>query len=244
MFQTIALTWFWRICLISGTTACKWDTCIPFEPLWEQYRRICKENAAIVLFGKEPFSSSLRLSNSKMFRYDWVWEKTIAPDFGMAKLRPRLKHEMISVFYRKQPTYNPQMETGKPYERKAGKRSGLTVFRSGSSLELHAEAYNAGTRYPSSIQRFSNGNNGSKHPTQKPVALLEYLIRTYTNDGETVLDNVMGSGSTGVAAVNTGRNFIGMELDHGYFETACKRISEAEGEKRHEPKKEKPSAGA
>lgn len=213
-----------------GTTACQWDARIPLDRLWRQYKRICKENAAIVLFGKEPFSSSLRLSNPKMFRYDWVWEKTIAPDFGMAKLRPRLKHEIISVFYRKQPTYNPQMESGKPYDdvRKNGARKSATNTRPGGGLEQKAPIHNTGTRYPSSIQRFSNKNNGSYHPTQKPVPLLEYLIRTYTNEGEIVLDNTMGSGSTGVAAVNTGRNFIGMELDQGYFETACKRIAEAE----------------
>lgn len=212
-----------------GTTYyVEWDNVISLDRLWEQYMRICKENAAIVLFGKEPFSSLLRLSNPKMFRYDWVWEKTIAPDFAMAKLRPRLKHEMISVFYRKQPTYNPQMEPGKPYERKPGKRSGYQCMRPDGSLEYHQAVHNAGTRYPSSVQKFSNGNNGSVHPTQKPVPLLEYLISTYTNEGETVLDNTMGSGSTGVAAVNTGRSFIGMELDPGYFETACKRISEAE----------------
>lgn len=213
-----------------GTTYCEWDKPISFERMWGQYKRICKVNAAIVLFGKEPFSSRLRLSNSKIYRYDWIWEKTIAADFGMAKQRPRLKHEMISVFYQKQPTYNPQMEPGKPYERKAGKRTGRAVICPDGSLDYQAAIHNTGTRYPSSVQRFSNRNTGSKHPTQKPVALLEYLIRTYTNAGETVLDNCMGSGSTGVACVNTGRNFIGMELDPGYFEVAKQRIGEAQSQ--------------
>lgn len=212
-----------------GTTYyCEWDRVIPFEPLWEQYLRICKPNSAIVLFGKEPFSSKLRLSNLKMFRYDWIWEKTVAADFAMAKLRPRQRHEIISVFYKKQPVYNPQMEPGQPYGRKAGKkRTGIVCLRPGSSLKNHAREDNPGTRYPSSVQTFSNGNHGSLHPTQKPVALLEYLIRTYTNPGMTVLDNCMGSGSTGVACINTGRNFIGMELDPGYFEMAKRRIEEA-----------------
>lgn len=216
-----------------GTTYyVEWDKPLPLDPLWAQYKRICKENAPIVLFGKEPFSSTLRLSNRKMFRYDWVWEKTVAPDFGMAKSRPRLKHEMISVFYRKQPVYNPQMEQGKPYRRNSGRRTGLTCMRPGGSLETHAAIENPGTRYPSSIQKFNNGNNGSLHPTQKPVPLLEYLIRTYTNPGMTVLDNCMGSGSTGVACVNTGRKFIGMELDPGYFEVAKRRIEEAQAQAR------------
>lgn len=206
-----------------------WDTPIALSPLWEQYKRICKENAAIVLFGKEPFSSKLRLSNPKMFHYDWIWEKTIAPDFAMAKLRPRQKHEIISVFYRKQPTYNPQMEPGKPYKNSGrGDRRSFTNTRPDGTLKKKTPIHNTGTRYPSSIQKFSNKNSGSNHPTQKPVPLLEYLIRTYTNEGETVLDNCMGSGSTGVACVNTGRDFIGMELDPGYFETAKRRIQEAQ----------------
>ena len=216
-----------------GTTYyIEWDIPIPFEPLWEQYHRVCKETAPIVLFGKEPFSSELRLSNKKMFRYDWVWQKTICPDFGMAKKRPRLSHEMISVFYKKQPIYNPQMVAGKPYTRKGGTRTGRQCTRPGSSLEKRADTVNFGTRYPSSIQKFSNGNNRSLHPTQKPVPLLEYLIRTYTNPGMTVLDNCMGSGSTGVACVKTGRKFIGMELDLGYFEMAKQRIEEAQAQAR------------
>lgn len=212
-----------------GTTYyCAWDVPIQLDILWEQYLRVCKVNAAIVMFGKEPFSSKVRLSNLKMYRYDLVWEKTNAPDFAMAKFRPRQKHELISVFYKKQPVYNPQMEQGKPYSLKGSNRSGLTAFRPGSSLETYKSVNNPGVRYPSSVQKFSNGNNGSLHPTQKPVSLLEYLIKTYTNPGMTVLDNCMGSGSTGVACINTGRNFIGIELDPGYFETAKQRIETAQ----------------
>lgn len=208
-----------------GTTACKWDTIIPFEPLWEQYNRIIKDNGAIVLFGSEPFSSKLRMSNLKMFKYDWVWKKTMASNFALCKKQPFKKHEMVSVFYKKQPTYNPQMEVGEPYvdKRQSGKRN-VSVGTS-DGINRHP-INNIGVRYPSSVQEFSNGNNGNVHPTQKPVPLLEYLIKTYTNEGETVLDNCMGSGSTGVACINTNRNFIGIELDNIYFEIAKKRIEE------------------
>ena len=209
-----------------GTTACKWDSIIPFEPLWEQYNRIIKDNGAIVLFGSEPFSSKLRMSNLKMFKYDWVWKKTMASNFALCKKQPFKKHEMVSVFYKKQPTYNPQMEVGEPYvdKRQSGKRN-VSVGTS-DGINRHP-INNIGVRYPSSVQEFSNGNNGNVHPTQKPVPLCEYLIKTYTNEGETVLDNCMGSGSTGVACVNTGRDFIGIELDRGYFEIAKNRIEDA-----------------
>ena len=211
-----------------GTTACKWDSVIPFEPLWEQYNRIIKDNGAIVLFGSEPFSSKLRMSNLKMFKYDWVWKKTMASNFALCKKQPFKKHEMVSVFYKKQPTYNPQMEVGEPYvdKRQSGKRN-VSVGTS-DGINRHP-INNIGVRYPSSVQEFSNGNNGNVHPTQKPVPLLEYLIKTYTNEGETVLDNCMGSGSTGIACINTNRNFIGIELDNTYFEIAKKRIEEASG---------------
>jgi site-specific DNA-methyltransferase (adenine-specific) len=208
-----------------GTTACKWDNVIPFEPLWEQYSRIIKDNGAICLFGSEPFSSKLRISNIKNYRYDWIWEKTLASNFSLSKKQPNKKHEIISVFYKKQPTYNPQMEKGKPYKDVERKR---TIGVHGGEITTKKPINNSGTRYPSSVQKFSNGNNGNVHPTQKPVALLEYLIRTYTNEGETVLDNCMGSGSTGVACVQTRRDFIGIELDDNYFEIAQKRIYEAQ----------------
>ena len=210
-----------------GTTACKWDNVIPFEPLWEQYNRVIKDNGAVVLFGSEPFSSYLRMSNIKNYKYDWIWEKTMASNFALCNRQPFKKHEVVSVFYRKQPPYSPQMETGLPYtdKRNTGKRNASVGTEQGIKREL---INNKGTRYPSSVQKFNNGNNGNVHPTQKPVALLEYLIKTYTNENETVLDNCMGSGSTGVACINTNRNFIGMELDDKYFEIAKKRIEEHE----------------
>ena len=210
-----------------GTTACKWDTVIPFEPLWEQYKRIIKPNGAVVLFGSEPFSSYLRLSNLKWYKYDLVWDKKSTTGFLNAKKRPLRRHEYIHIFSNGAPVYYPLMETrGKPrkkgnYNKKQG--NGDSVYR---HYENHTSFNN--TYYPTDIIMFSNAaQKGKVHPTQKPVALLEYLIHTYTNDGETVLDNCMGSGSAGVACINTGRNFIGIELDPVYFEIAKRRIQEA-----------------
>ena len=211
-----------------GTTACKWDVVIPFEPLWEQYKRVIKDNGAIVLFGSQPFTSALVMSNPDWFKYELIWQKTLATNFMLVKKQPAKKHENILVFYKKQPTYNPQMETGKPYKDKPRKR---TVGIHGNAETIKKAINNEGTRYPSSVQLFSNGNNGNVHPTQKPVDLCEYLIKTYTNEGETVLDNTMGSGTTGVACVNTNRSFIGMELDDKYFEIAERRITDAVREK-------------
>ena len=204
-----------------GTTACKWDTIIPFEPLWEQYERIIKDNGAIVLFGSQPFTSALVMSNLKLFRYELIWQKTLATNFMLVKKQPAKKHENILVFYKKQPTYNPQMEIGKPYKDKPRKR---TVGIHGNAETIKKAINNEGTRYPSSVQLFSNGNNGNVHPTQKPVALFEYLIKTYTNEGETVLDNCMGSGTTAIACINTNRNYIGFEIDPYYYEAAQERI--------------------
>ena len=208
-----------------GTTACKWDVVIPFEPLWEQYKRVIKDNGAIVLFGSQPFTSALVMSNVKWFKYEWIWQKTLATNFMLAKKQPAKKHENILVFYKKQPTYNPQMEIGKPYKDKPRKRS---VGIHGNAETIKKTINNEGTRYPSSVQEFSNGNNNNVHPTQKPVTLLEYLIKTYTLEGETVLDNCMGSCSTGIACLNTNRNFIGIEKNDKYFEIAKKRIEEAQ----------------
>lgn len=205
-----------------GTTACKWDTVISFEPLWEQYKRIIKDNGAIVLFGSEPFSTELRHSNLKMFRYDWIWSKNRGTGLFNAKKMPMKSHEIISVFYKKLPTYNPQMRSGKPYKCRQGKQSGAFGESKG---EIITE--NKGERYPLSVVMFNSTNGRNVHPTQKPIALLEYLIKTYTNEGETVLDNCMGSGSTGVACINTNRNFIGFELDEKYFEIAKSRIENA-----------------
>lgn len=214
-----------------GTTACKWDTIIPFEPLWEQYERVIKDNGAIVLFGSEPFSSYLRLSNIIMFRYDWIWEKSKAGNFMNVKKQPQKIHENISVFYKKQPLYNAQMEDStRVSSRNKGKRTNANIL--GTSFDT-PEYIDNGKRYPYSIQFHSNqsgelNNIHRLHPTQKPVALMEYLIKTYTNEGDTVLDNAMGSGTTGMACKNLGRNFIGMELDEEYFNVAKERIESHE----------------
>lgn len=292
-----------------GVTNCEWDNVIPFEPLWEQYKRIIRDNRTIALFGTEPFSSMLRMSNIDMFKYDWIYEKVQGPNFMTCKTQPYKVHEIISIFHqtnsevigksekfksirdylweekeksglnyselkkvlgnnmvrhyftkttqfsfptkenykRLQSTgyfnksyeelkkefdllksecgvvYNPQMTKGTPYKSGTGNLIG-SIWGSGSRRVTYN---NDGLRYPRSIQKF-NPEKGL-HPTQKPVALLEYLIKTYTNEGETVLDNCMGSGSTGVACVNTNRNFIGMELDENYFNIAKERIEKAKG---------------
>lgn len=205
-----------------GTTACKWDNIIPFEPMWEQLNRIIKSNGAICLFGSEPFSSALRMSNIKNFKYDWIWEKEQGANFMLCKYQPYKVHEIVSVFSKEKHNYFPQMTDGKPYISGKGQSGQITGNRP------KVQKKNEGKRYPRSIQRFNTGKNKSTHPTQKPVALLEYLIKTYTNEGETVLDFTMGSGSTGVACIDTNRNFIGIELDKGYFDIAQKRINEAQ----------------
>lgn len=205
-----------------GTTACKWDSVISFEPMWGQLNRIIKPNGAICLFGSEPFSSALRMSNIKNFKYDWIWEKEQGANFMLCKYQPYKVHEIISVFSKTKHDYFPQMTEGKPYISGKGTSGEITGNRP------KVQTKNEGKRYPRSIQRFCTEKNKSKHPTQKPIALLEYLIKTYTNEGETVLDFTMGSGSTGVACVNTNRNFIGIELDKGYFDIAEKRINEAQ----------------
>ena len=209
-----------------GTTACKWDTIIPFEPLWEQYERVIKDNGAIVLTAAQPFSSALVASNFKGFKHEWIWEKERGTGFQVAKYRPMQKHEHVLVFSKggKRVNYYPIKEKlEKPLKsRSAGTKSESSPLANRSDYEI---IYT--DKHPLSILKFSRDNKNRMHPTQKPVALLEYLIKTYTSDGETVLDNCMGSGSTGVACVNTDRNFIGMELDDKYFEIAKRRISEA-----------------
>ena len=296
-----------------GTTACKWDSVIPFEPMWEELKRITKTNGVFIFFGSEPFSSLLRLSNIDMFRYDLIWEKPNGSGFLSAKKRPLKNHEIISVFYLDkaevtgrsekfkklrdwfyserlktglstneinsilgnrmsshyftkgiqftipteenykklqttgffqktydeikfefdsladgcEATYNPQFTSGKPYECKQGR---LAEVITGTSVGKSTHITKSdGKRFPKTVLKF-NKETGS-HPTQKPVALLEYLIRTYTNEGETVLDFTAGGGSTGVACVNTNRHFIGIELDEGYFNIAKKRIEEAYDER-------------
>jgi len=203
-----------------GTTACKWDAVIDFELMWEQLNRIIKPNGAIVLFGSEPFSSALRMSNIKKYKYDWTWNKVKPGAFAVAKYRPLGNTENISVFCNKKHNYYPIMEAQKP---RTGK-----IYASSDSASVK---YNDGAlrkydkKYPKTLITFSNANNkGKKHPTQKPVELMEYLIKTYTQENETVLDFTMGSGSTGVAAMNTKRNFIGIEKDDKYFDIAVSRI--------------------
>lgn len=205
-----------------GTTQCKWDEIIPFDKLWEQYNRIIKNNGAIVLFGSEPFTSLLICSNLKNFKYNWIWQKNKATGFLNAKKQPLNDNETISVFYKKQCTYNPQMTVAEK------------VYKRGLAIRKKSDCYGEekplvqvdnGFRYPKRIQYFNNNFTKKQlHPTQKPVELLEYLIKTYTNENEIVLDNCMGSGSTGVAALNTSRRFIGMELEEKYFEIAKDRI--------------------
>lgn len=213
-----------------GTTACKWDSVIPFEPLWEQYRRIAKKNAAIVLTAAMPFTAALVMSNPREFRYRWVWDKVNRPTgFLDAKRRPLRIVEDVCVFYAEQPTYNPQKWQGRPYKATSG---GSAKVYSGHGRAVRDCA--DGMRYPQDLLRVKADNRGVEgrvHPTQKPVALMGYLIRTYTNEGETVLDNCMGSGTTGVACVNTNRKFIGIELDPDYFAIAKQRIESAKGRK-------------
>lgn len=206
-----------------GTTACKWDTIIPFKPLWNQYERIIKDNGAMVFTASQPFTSKLIMSNLPLFKYEWIWEKTIASNFMLLKKQPSKLHENVLVFYKKQPNYNPIMQAGKAYTDKVRKR---TVGVHGDKETTKEPITNTGERYPSSVQKFSKGNNHTQHPTQKPVALFEYLIRTYTNEGETVLDNCIGSGTTAIACINTNRNYIGFELDKNYYNIANNRIHE------------------
>ena len=221
------------ICLIYGTTQNRWDTCIPFEPLWEHWHRVCKPNAAVLLFGQMPFTAALVMSNPREFRYEWIYEKSNASGFLNAHKMPMKAHENICVFYQKTPIYNPQYADGDAYLHRSTTASS-TCYRSGLDEKL---IKSDGKRYPRDVLKINNpswGPDKGLHPTQKPVALLEYLIKTYTNPGETVLDSCMGSGSTGVACVNTGRDFIGIELDPGYFRTAQKRIEDAQAQMRLE----------
>lgn len=216
-----------------GTTACKWDSVIPFEPMWTELKRIIKPNGAIVLFGSEPFSSLLRVSNLKQYRYDWTWDKVTARGHLVAKKRPMAQTECISVFYKNAPVYNPQM-TDRPSNKINKKRNTeykRTEIMGGVSVKTpEMKVYDKW--YPKTIITISNAGSSIKsvHPTQKPLALLEYLIKTYTNKGETVLDFTMGSGTTGHAAVNLNRSFIGIELNKEYFDIASKRIENAQNE--------------
>lgn len=203
-----------------GTTQNKWDKRIPLEKLWPEYKRVVKKNGAIVLFAQTPFDKVLGASNLDMLRYEWIWEKPQGSGHLNAKKMPMKSHENILVFYRQLPTYNPQWEWGKPYT--------LTTSRQSTNYGKQKDSVTAtsdGRRYPKDVLQFGKAKTDKcLHPTQKPVALLEYLIKTYTNSGDTVLDNCMGSGSTGVACANTKRRFIGIELDDDYFNIAKQRI--------------------
>lgn len=207
-----------------GTTQNKWDSVIPFEPLWKEYWRIC--TGAVVLTAAQPFTSALVMSQIECFKYDWVWKKPKGTGHLNAKKMPMRDKEDILVFAKSAPPYNPQFGRGEPYGNKAGKnkKSGLTG--SYGDFGIHREGSD-GRRYPKQVIEFGVVERGTVHPTQKPVALMEYLIRTYTNPGDVVLDNCMGSGTTGVACANTGRRFIGMERDPNYFDIACDRVEKA-----------------
>lgn len=207
-----------------GTTQCAWDAVIPFDQLWERYRKVAKENAAVVLFSAQPFTSLLVASNLAQFRYEWIWEKGNATGFLNAKKQPLRAHENAMVFYERQPTYNPQFTSG--HERKTANRKTVNSECYGKALDL--TVYDSDERYPRDVQFFSSDKQKANyHPTQKPVQLMEYLTLTYTNAGDVVLDNCMGSGTAGVAAVNQGRRFIGIERDPRYFDIACSRIKQA-----------------
>lgn len=214
-----------------GTTACKWDQVIPFAPLWAAYRRVIKKNGAIVLTASQPFTSLLVCSNLKWFRYEWIWDKVnlFTNQMNAARM-PMKQHENICVFSQEAAVYNPQKQIGKAY--KAQRRKSIEVY----SVTPRDGVNEDGMMFPGSViaLRGRNPNEQGFHPTQKPVSLMSYLIQTYTNVGETVLDNCMGSGTTGVACIQTGRNFIGIEKDPGYFAIAERRICEAQMQTRIE----------
>ena len=214
-----------------GTTACKWDSVIPLEPMWEQLKRVIKPNGAIVLTSVDPFTCILGASNIKDLKYKWVWNKTRATGHLNAKKMPMKNIEDILVFYRQHPTYNPQgivevdrtVHNSKSHSLRGVTKDATSTVTGGIRYEAYKQTQ---TNYPRQLLQFAS-EGATVHPTQKPVALMEYLIKTYTNEGETVLDFTMGSGTTGVACVNTNRNFIGIELDDGYFSIAEKRIQHA-----------------
>lgn len=212
-----------------GTTACSWDTVIPFKPLWDHYNRIRKTNTAMVFTASQPFTTSLIASQMNLFRYEWIWEKHQGTNPLTSKIMPLKNHENVCVFYENKPTYNPVMAKGKPYaafQTKNDKKIGEVY---GDNKSVHVA--NSGTRYPTTILKFAKRSSSAGiepeinyHPTQKPVSLMEYFIKTYTNPGDTVLDNCMGSGTTGVACKSLNRSFIGIEIDEKYFNIAKNRI--------------------
>lgn len=214
-----------------GTTGCAWDSVIPFDRIWGEYERVTKPNAAIVLTAGQPFTSALIMSKVEWLKDHLVWDKNKCGSPGLAKVRHMRTHEDIVIFSRGRITYNPQMQEGAPYSRKSKNPEGYVGRKNdhGYGMKPRTEFKNDGTRYPKSVIRISRDFSAQQqvHPTQKPVALMEYLVKTYTNEGDTVLDNTMGSGTTGVACANTGRKFIGIERDPTYFEIAQQRIYSA-----------------
>lgn len=211
-----------------GTTQCKWDSIIDLKLLWCQYERVIKENGAIVLTAQLPFDKTLGASNLKLLKYEWIWEKQKATRFLDCKRRPLQAHENILVFYKKQPTYNPQMVKGTPYDK---------GFRRTNADKSQAEIYGtfkgariineSGMRYPRTVLKFNTAEcDGKYHPTQKPISLMEYLIKTFTNEEEVVLDNTAGSGTTGIACINTNRNYFLIEKEQKYFDIINKRIED------------------
>jgi len=209
-----------------GTTACKWDSVIPLEPMWERLNKLIKTNGAVVLFGSEPFSSRVRMSNIKNYKYDWVWDKKKAGNIFLAKNQPMKTFENIMVFSNRKNRYFPIME-------KRDKVIKSKNYGTGEGIPVNGKndgvVYTYTHKYPKAILEISNANQRNRvHPTQKPVPLMEYLVKTYTNEGETVLDFTFGSGTTGIACQNTGRKFVGIEMDDNYFKIAEKRISENE----------------
>ncbi len=220
-----------------GTTACAWDSVIPFEPMWERINKLIKNNGCIALFGSEPFSSMLRCSNIKNYKYDWIWKKNKSQGFLNAKKMPLKSYETISIFYKSNPVYNPQglikinkivKNTGTKNITSTKENGDKTAANNAVKNEFYKQEF---TNYPTQILEFKNSSNKQVHPTQKPVDLLEYLIKTYTNENETVLDFTMGSGSTGVACINTNRKFIGIEKEEKYFGISVDRIERAEIDK-------------
>lgn len=213
-----------------GTTKNKWDVVVPIDDVWKQYNRVIKDNGVIILFANGMFTADLMQSNKKTWRYNLIWEKTTVTGFLNAKIMPLRGHEDICVFYKNKATYNPIKTTGN--KRKVSKAEHKVMCKLTDNYNRYElTTYDSTERYPKSVLKFATDKQKSAlHPTQKPVKLLEYLIKTYTNEEDTVLDNCMGSGSTGVACINTNRNFIGIELDENYFNIAKKRIEEVQND--------------
>lgn len=207
-----------------GTTSCKWDSILPFDKLWKEYERVIKPNGAIILFGSQPFTSKLVISRIEWFKYELIWHKSHPTGFASSKKRTMKYHENVLVFYNKQPTYNPQMTKGKPNHWTINKAG--TVSNSQPKLG-EIENKNGDNKFPNSVMYFNCPNrNGILHPTQKPIELMEYLVKTYTNEGDMVLDNTMGSGTCGLAAIKNNRRFIGIEKEKNYYDITLNRIYE------------------